>query len=45
MIELMLPDGTIVIDIFGNPEIKTDAICMETRGGCTAYGQLKELED
>lgn len=40
-----LPDGAIVIDIFGMPCIKDQKIDMDTRGGFTAYGFLKEQED
>jgi hypothetical protein len=42
---LKLPDGTIIIDIFGNPDIKTENICLDTRAGFTAYGQLRETDD
>lgn len=39
-----LPDGTILIDIFGVPQVKTKGMDTDTRGGVTAYGFLKELE-
>jgi len=41
-----LPDGTIVIDIWGNPCIKgKDHMDNETRGGVTAYGFLREEDE
>ena len=39
-----LPNGTIVIDIWGMPQLKHSDICTETRGGVTAYGFLKEID-
>lgn len=41
---LKLPDGAIVIDIFGNPTILTSERDTETRGGMTAYGALRDDE-
>lgn len=40
-----LPDGTILIDIFGEPVVKTPDIDTETRFGFTAFGLLKEKRD
>lgn len=41
-----LPDGTIVIDIWGIPRIKgSDKLDDDTRGGVTAYGFLREDEE
>jgi hypothetical protein len=44
---LKLPNGSIVIDIFGIPCIKTEKIDTDTRGGVSAYGFLiiDEAED
>lgn len=42
---LALPNGTIVIDIFGKPCEKSDKIDTETRGGMTAFGFLKSKDD
>jgi hypothetical protein len=39
-----VPDGSILVDIFGVPRIKDKNIDTDTRNGFTAYGFLKENE-
>lgn len=39
-----LPDGTELMDIFGFVVKKHANLDMDTRGGCTAYGFLMEIQ-